>query len=298
MSASSDSFPVARPTDRVAARLAILAPGGQTEIFFGEPTGVGILDAFAMVAAAAPKDIPGYRLMAVKGHRVFRSLAAVLGDIWCRVPVGETIHDLGERFCKASGIAGVVGNRQCAVAQRGLQEFYYLREDWAERAGGNSHCVGAFLGDMVMSFMRIGHIPVVGATAASAVVLALAILLQAVLPTSVWFVVLAGVCISSTAFCVFLENWARKHYFAEDPREVVLDEVAGMTMAILIAGGGWVAMAFTFLAFRFFDIFKVGVHWVERRKMPGSLVWDDLLAGVYAGFIVIAFRLIVAGYRL
>lgn len=292
MSASSDSFPVARPTDRVAARLAILAPGGRTEIFFGEPSGVGSLDAFAMVAAA-PKQIRGFRLMAVKSHHVFRSLGAVIAGIWRRVPVGCAIHDLGERFCKASGIAQVVGERQCAVAQRGMHEFYYLREDLAERAGGDSYCTCDFLGDAVMSFMRMGYIPVVGATVASAAVLGLAIVLQVVLSKNFLFLVLSGVCIASTAFCIFLENWARKHYFAEDPREVVLDEVAGMALAILITGGGWADMILAFLAFRIFDIFKIGIHWVERRKIRGTIVWDDLLAGVYAGAIVVVFHLFI-----
>jgi phosphatidylglycerophosphatase A len=86
--------------------------------------------------------------------------------------------------------------------------------------------------------------------------------------------------------CCLLEGWARKHYFAEDPREVVLDEVAGMSLALLIAGPGLGVIIAAFFAFRFFDIFKFGIHWIEKRRIHGTIVWDDLLAGIYAGLLV------------
>jgi phosphatidylglycerophosphatase A len=92
--------------------------------------------------------------------------------------------------------------------------------------------------------------------------------------------VLAGV---ASLVCALLEKWAHRHYLAEDPREVVLDEVAGMALALAIAGPGFWTVAAAFFAFRFFDIFKPGIHWIEERGWPGTIVWDDLLAGVYAG---------------
>jgi phosphatidylglycerophosphatase A len=79
---------------------------------------------------------------------------------------------------------------------------------------------------------------------------------------------------------------------AEDPREVVLDEVAGMAVALALAGSGGWAIAAAFFAFRFFDIFKIGVRWVEKRGWPGSIVWDDLIAGVYAGVIILIPRVL------
>jgi phosphatidylglycerophosphatase A len=45
-------------------------------------------------------------------------------------------------------------------------------------------------------------------------------------------------------------------------------------------------IAAAFIAFRFFDIFKIGVHWVERRGWPGGIVWDDVLSGLYGGTLV------------
>jgi phosphatidylglycerophosphatase A len=47
----------------------------------------------------------------------------------------------------------------------------------------------------------------------------------------------------------------------------------------------WAVVA-GFFAFRFFDIFKFGIDWVERLPVGGKVVWDDVLAGVYAGVVV------------
>jgi phosphatidylglycerophosphatase A len=56
-----------------------------------------------------------------------------------------------------------------------------------------------------------------------------------------------------------------------------------MALALAVAGPGlWIIVA-AFFAFRFFDIFKPGIHWIEERGWPGTIVWDDLLAGLYAG---------------
>lgn len=104
------------------------------------------------------------------------------------------------------------------------------------------------------------------------------------------------IVIASTAACVILEPWIGRFYHNPDPREVVLDEVAGTFMAYLFLP----AFAFTgsfasvsgllflgFLLFRVFDIFKIGVHWVECRHWRGAIVWDDLLSGVYAGLLTL-----------
>ncbi len=91
------------------------------------------------------------------------------------------------------------------------------------------------------------------------------------------------------------ERWAGRHFGSKDPREFVLDEVAGVLTACLFVPADLYErspavqislLAGAFLAFRFFDILKLGVHWVERRAWRGTIVWDDLLAGVYAGVVV------------
>jgi phosphatidylglycerophosphatase A len=65
--------------------------------------------------------------------------------------------------------------------------------------------------------------------------------------------------------------------------------------ALLHAPATTVAAYFgiAFVAFRIFDMVKIGIRWVERTKWRGSIVWDDVLAGVYAG---VATWLIARGF--
>lgn len=85
----------------------------------------------------------------------------------------------------------------------------------------------------------------------------------------------------------------------EDPSEVVIDEVAGMWIALLFPSfafwtrdfdgwmpyPGWLA---AFLFFRLFDIWKPGpVGWADRRGDAAGVMLDDLIAGVLAGIGVV-----------
>ena len=85
----------------------------------------------------------------------------------------------------------------------------------------------------------------------------------------------------------------------EDPSEVVIDEVAGQSIALLFPSfafwmrdfdgwmpyPGWLA---AFLLFRLFDIWKPGpVGWADRRGDAAGVMLDDLIAGVFAGIGVV-----------
>jgi len=71
-----------------------------------------------------------------------------------------------------------------------------------------------------------------------------------------------------------------------DPAWIVLDEAAGMAVAVVAlphAIGPWLV---AFLAFRAFDIIKpLGID--SAQDLPGGLgvVADDLLAGIYANLV-------------
>ena len=85
-----------------------------------------------------------------------------------------------------------------------------------------------------------------------------------------------------------------------DPSEIVIDEVAGMWLAlwpvslgavwmgvdVLQLWPGWVA---AFLGFRLFDVWKPGpVGWADRLHTPLGLMLDDILAGLMAAVLVVA----------
>ncbi|MDG1170660.1 MAG: phosphatidylglycerophosphatase A [Sulfitobacter sp.] len=92
-----------------------------------------------------------------------------------------------------------------------------------------------------------------------------------------------------------------------DPSEIVIDEVAGqwialiplsyaawsMEISILAMWPGWIA---AFALFRFFDITKLGpVGWADRRGDPLGVMLDDVIAGVFAAFGVLALAALYHG---
>ncbi len=85
-----------------------------------------------------------------------------------------------------------------------------------------------------------------------------------------------------------------------DLSEIVIDEVAGMWLAlwpvslgaamqgvdILALWPGWIT---AFVAFRAFDILKPGpVGWADNMHTPLGVMLDDVIAGALAGLVVAA----------
>ena len=70
----------------------------------------------------------------------------------------------------------------------------------------------------------------------------------------------------------------------EDPQKIVIDEVAGMGIALLLAPPTWFSVVVGFALFRLFDIWKPWpVRWADRRIHGGlGVMLDDALAGFYA----------------
>ncbi len=76
---------------------------------------------------------------------------------------------------------------------------------------------------------------------------------------------------------------------AKDPPSVIIDEVAGMMVALILLPADWRVYGAGFLLFRFLDILKpFGLRRLER--FPGSvgIMLDDLAAGGLANFILLA----------
>jgi phosphatidylglycerophosphatase A len=99
----------------------------------------------------------------------------------------------------------------------------------------------------------------------------------------------------ATLLITALGVWASGAHAAElgkeDPSEVVIDEVAGVLIAIGLASGldfrvslGGVAVAV--LLFRLFDIWKPGpIDSVQSLPKGFGVMADDVLAGIAAGLI-------------
>jgi phosphatidylglycerophosphatase A len=70
----------------------------------------------------------------------------------------------------------------------------------------------------------------------------------------------------------------------EDPKEVVIDEVAGQGVAVVLCAAHPASLAAAFVLFRIFDIAKPWpVGWADKKLHGGlGIMVDDMLAGGFA----------------
>jgi phosphatidylglycerophosphatase A len=92
-----------------------------------------------------------------------------------------------------------------------------------------------------------------------------------------------------------------------DPSEIVIDEVAGVWLALWPVSLGaqmagveawrlWPGILTGVLAFRLFDIWKPGpVGWADRLHSPLGLMLDDIIAGALAALVVVALAALAHG---
>ncbi|MCP5073971.1 MAG: phosphatidylglycerophosphatase A [Rhodobacteraceae bacterium] len=86
-----------------------------------------------------------------------------------------------------------------------------------------------------------------------------------------------------------------------DPGEIVIDEVVGMWITLLPMSFAfwfyrievdmlpWPGLVSGFVLFRFFDIWKPWpVRWADQKSTPFGVMFDDVLAGIYAAISSLA----------
>lgn len=95
---------------------------------------------------------------------------------------------------------------------------------------------------------------------------------------SVYVLAVGGMMMAGVWLC----GQAAEMLRANDPKEVVWDEMVGYLVAMAAAPRGWAWAAAGFVLFRILDIAKPGpIGWAERRFSGGfGIMADDVLAGV------------------
>jgi len=102
----------------------------------------------------------------------------------------------------------------------------------------------------------------------------------------------APTLLAASVICAFVGWWASAVYVAktgtDDPKEVVIDEVAGQWLVLAAIPNDPVLFGLGFALFRIFDIFKPWpVGWADRHVGGGlGIMLDDLLAGLYGALIL------------
>ena len=117
----------------------------------------------------------------------------------------------------------------------------------------------------------------------------------AILYCIIWLLLPAGYVVSYwqvavAILIIIIGSWSSnvvEQQWGKDSSKVVIDEVSGMAITLLYAPHNLLYLLIGLVLFRFFDILKpVGIRSME--KLPGGIgvMADDILAGVYAFFVL------------
>ncbi|MEP7108388.1 MAG: phosphatidylglycerophosphatase A [Ferruginibacter sp.] len=132
---------------------------------------------------------------------------------------------------------------------------------------------------LVASVLGIGYVSKGGGTAAAIVYCIIWFLLPAGYEKGNWQLLITGMIIIAGTWSsgVVDSLWGR------DNNKVVIDEVAGMAIALLYVPKNIGYVMISLVAFRFFDIMKpLGVRKAEILPKGWGVMADDVLAGSYA----------------
>ncbi len=154
-----------------------------------------------------------------------------------------------------------------------------------EPANGPANDLRRTTARMIATTCGIGRLPWMPGSWGSAAALPFCALIELTLgPT------LGSIALLACAAALFVVGfWASRVYLesadSSDPPEIVIDEVAGQTLALAFLGGGLIEYALGFALFRIADITKIWPVGLVERRLPGAagVMFDDIVAGLYAG---------------
>lgn len=142
---------------------------------------------------------------------------------------------------------------------------------------------------LVASVLGIGYVGKGGGTVAALVYCTIWFLLPAGYEKNNWQVII-------TILIIILGTWssgAVDSLWGKDSSKVVIDEVAGMAIALLYVPQNLWYTIISLVAFRFFDIVKpLGVRKAEILPKGWGVMADDVLAGLYALAVIQSWILI------
>ena len=136
------------------------------------------------------------------------------------------------------------------------------------------------LGLLIATFFGIGRIRVAPGTWAS---LAVTLIIYFIPASALPFTLLA--LLTGIVFVIGIPAAAicEKHFQKKDPRQCVIDEVAGQLVCFWVLPHTVFFYSAAFLLFRFFDIVKpFPIKASERIPFGIGIMLDDVLAGFYA----------------
>ncbi|HQP09874.1 MAG TPA: phosphatidylglycerophosphatase A [Candidatus Omnitrophota bacterium] len=134
---------------------------------------------------------------------------------------------------------------------------------------------------MLSTWFYVGNIPAAPGTAASAVAVLLAVICSAHI--FLYLLVLLAVTVLGFAVSGRMEDILGR----KDPGCIVIDEVAGVLVALFLLPLNWPVVITAFFLFRAFDMFKIyPVNKFEQGKGGLGIMADDLVAGLYTNLVM------------
>ena len=141
---------------------------------------------------------------------------------------------------------------------------------------------------LIATVAGVGYAPLAPGTVASAVT---AVALGVLSPSRPALLSVVGVVIVVGTWAA---HDAERSLGGKDPGAIVIDEVAGMTISLMLAPRNLGAYALAFLFFRIFDVLKPFPAYQSQRIGGGvGVMIDDLVAGLYALVLLLAARVLV-----
>lgn len=128
------------------------------------------------------------------------------------------------------------------------------------------------------------------------------------LPLAVLIHTLAGgLGLALAAVVAFLLGWAASNIYLkalrtaeikdDDPRAIVIDEVAGQWLTLAVVPFDTVLYGIGFLLFRFFDVVKPWPAGMIDRRIKGGfgIMLDDIAAAIYAAGCLFLVNVVIDG---
>ncbi len=132
----------------------------------------------------------------------------------------------------------------------------------------------------IATLFGVGYTPLMPGTAACLVALLVAILIR----SQAWFII---VTVLSLVLAFYFSGRAENILGKKDAKEIVIDDFSGMLITYILIPYNIKFIIVGFFLFRAFDMLKVPpANRVEKCKGALGIVGDDVVAGVYANFIL------------
>lgn len=145
----------------------------------------------------------------------------------------------------------------------------------------------------LLSGFGSGWLPVAPGTWGSAVAILMAVPV-AFLPAQ-WFTPVLSILIIGFLWIGVIGSAQVEEEWGKDPRQTVIDEMVGIWITLLGGPLTWPHLLAAFILFRFFDIAKpFGIRRLEPLGNGWGVMLDDVLAGVYANFVIQMFYLVMS----